>query len=111
MPLYLMLFGGVGRYFDRVLYNEILDERLRLQLIDQRHQLQLLQRVLEQRVDRVCQCFDLERPRCIALEPGSELLCVHIELAEAGPLRRKSGAVAGHLEMLLPAPSNVRCEW
>ncbi len=26
-----VLFGGVGRYFDRVLYNEILDERLRLQ--------------------------------------------------------------------------------
>ncbi|MDY6949689.1 MAG: TonB-dependent receptor, partial [Pseudomonadota bacterium] len=26
-----VLFGGVGRYFDRVLYNEILDERFRLQ--------------------------------------------------------------------------------
>jgi outer membrane receptor protein involved in Fe transport len=26
-----VLFGGVGRYFDRVLYNELLDERLRLQ--------------------------------------------------------------------------------
>jgi hypothetical protein len=26
-----VLFGGIGRYFDRVLYNEILDERLRLQ--------------------------------------------------------------------------------
>lgn len=26
-----VLFGGIGRYFDRVLYNEIVDERLRLQ--------------------------------------------------------------------------------
>jgi len=26
-----VLFGGIGRYFDRVLYNELLDERLRLQ--------------------------------------------------------------------------------
>lgn len=26
-----VIFGGVGRYFDRVLYNEILDERFRLQ--------------------------------------------------------------------------------
>jgi outer membrane receptor protein involved in Fe transport len=26
-----VLFGGIGRYFDRVLYNETLDERLRLQ--------------------------------------------------------------------------------
>lgn len=26
-----VVFGGVGRYFDRVLYNEILDERFRLQ--------------------------------------------------------------------------------
>src|SRR5690606_33813570 len=26
-----VFFGGVGRYFDRVLYNEILDERFRLQ--------------------------------------------------------------------------------
>ena len=26
-----VLFGGVGRYFDRVLYNEILDESFRLQ--------------------------------------------------------------------------------
>ena len=26
-----VLFGGVGRYFDRVLYNEILDEHFRLQ--------------------------------------------------------------------------------
>lgn len=27
----MVLFGGVGKYFDRVLYNEIVDERLRLQ--------------------------------------------------------------------------------
>lgn len=26
-----VLFGGIGRYYDRILYNEILDERLRLQ--------------------------------------------------------------------------------
>jgi outer membrane receptor for ferrienterochelin and colicin len=33
-----VIFGGVGRYFDRVLYNEILDERFRLQWASRKFQ-------------------------------------------------------------------------